>query len=380
MDSADFATRFAQLRRQNNLTQEYVAHHLGITKAAVSKWECGHSFPDITLVPTIAALFSVSIDELFDYRCDLDQDRIDDITRTAMSLLASHSEGALDHLRVQAKAHWSCPELLRALALAVYACTPQQRGFCPQALEDEALECAEETARLFERALQLTGTQHLSASELTAYATVEHWLDKNDEARRLIEPLVKTEPNITALLLAQLLDAKGESMQAVRTLQQGLLFSLIEATSFLQALTNTYLNDETHLSCVMDLGRYLARHPAIYAVSPFMPSMLALVQAESEANNDHAASALAHLREFAHCLDDYCAFIEQPGEDPIFDHVGDLMCQEGEPDTHDTKNESITAVRHTFARRIASNPAWSAFAKNEEFNDIVRAIEGRDYE
>lgn len=33
----------ARLRSESGLTQEEAANHLGITKAAVSKWECGGS-------------------------------------------------------------------------------------------------------------------------------------------------------------------------------------------------------------------------------------------------------------------------------------------------------------------------------------------------
>ncbi len=63
MEAKDFAERFTSYRRDNGLTQEDVAEHLGITKAAVSKWECGHSFPDMSLMPEIASLFTISLDD-----------------------------------------------------------------------------------------------------------------------------------------------------------------------------------------------------------------------------------------------------------------------------------------------------------------------------
>ena len=54
-------------RRERNFTQEELANILGVTKAAVSKWENNESYPDITLLPQIARLFCITIDELFDY-------------------------------------------------------------------------------------------------------------------------------------------------------------------------------------------------------------------------------------------------------------------------------------------------------------------------
>lgn len=54
----------AELRKQNNMTQAEVADALHISYQAVSKWERGESFPDITLLPKIAELFQISIDHL----------------------------------------------------------------------------------------------------------------------------------------------------------------------------------------------------------------------------------------------------------------------------------------------------------------------------
>lgn len=54
----------AELRKQNNMTQAEVADALHISFQAVSKWERDESLPDITLLPGIAELFQVSIDNL----------------------------------------------------------------------------------------------------------------------------------------------------------------------------------------------------------------------------------------------------------------------------------------------------------------------------
>ena len=58
-------TQIALLRKQNNITQEALAQQLGFTNQAVSKWESDQCCPDVTLLPKIADIFSISIDELF---------------------------------------------------------------------------------------------------------------------------------------------------------------------------------------------------------------------------------------------------------------------------------------------------------------------------
>lgn len=61
------AETIVALRKNLGLTQESVAHALDVSIAAVSKWECGNAYPDIELLPRIAALFDVSVDYLMDY-------------------------------------------------------------------------------------------------------------------------------------------------------------------------------------------------------------------------------------------------------------------------------------------------------------------------
>ena len=53
-----------RLRRERELTQEEVAAHLGISFQAISKWERGDGYPDITILPAIASYFGVTADEL----------------------------------------------------------------------------------------------------------------------------------------------------------------------------------------------------------------------------------------------------------------------------------------------------------------------------
>ena len=56
--------RIAQLRKEKGMTQEQLAEKVGVSAQAVSKWENDVSCPDITLLPLLADLFGVSVDEL----------------------------------------------------------------------------------------------------------------------------------------------------------------------------------------------------------------------------------------------------------------------------------------------------------------------------
>lgn len=64
-DFSNLGENIARLRRQTGMTQESLAERLGVTSAAVSKWERQLSCPDIALLPEVAAVFGVTIDDLF---------------------------------------------------------------------------------------------------------------------------------------------------------------------------------------------------------------------------------------------------------------------------------------------------------------------------
>lgn len=51
-------------RRQKDMTQEQLASVFGVSAQSVSKWECGDGYPDITLLPSIANYFGITVDEL----------------------------------------------------------------------------------------------------------------------------------------------------------------------------------------------------------------------------------------------------------------------------------------------------------------------------
>ncbi len=59
-----FGDRLRYFRRERGLTQQDVAHRLGITAQAVGKWEMGASSPDPATIAHLAEILEISADEL----------------------------------------------------------------------------------------------------------------------------------------------------------------------------------------------------------------------------------------------------------------------------------------------------------------------------
>ena len=64
MKDIDFGNYLYQLRKQNGLTQRFVAYQLDVTDKAVSKWETSKSKPDLEKLKMLSTLYNVPLDEL----------------------------------------------------------------------------------------------------------------------------------------------------------------------------------------------------------------------------------------------------------------------------------------------------------------------------
>lgn len=65
MESLKLYDTISFYRKRQGLTQEELAKKLGVTNQSVSKWESAQCCPDIGLLPLLADIFEISIDELF---------------------------------------------------------------------------------------------------------------------------------------------------------------------------------------------------------------------------------------------------------------------------------------------------------------------------
>lgn len=88
MDKEKTGQLITLLRKEKGLTQKQLADALNVTDKAVSKWERGLSFPDISMLEPISELLDISILEIL---AGERQDRNDTLTREEASELINAS-------------------------------------------------------------------------------------------------------------------------------------------------------------------------------------------------------------------------------------------------------------------------------------------------
>ena len=118
MKEINIAKIIVMKRKEKGLTQDALADYIGVTKASVSKWETGQSYPDITILPKLATYFNITIDELLGYLPQLDKG---EIKRIYHKLADDFGEEPFDDVLKKVyeviEKYYSCFPLLMQMAL-----------------------------------------------------------------------------------------------------------------------------------------------------------------------------------------------------------------------------------------------------------------------
>ncbi|KLU58745.1 HTH-type transcriptional regulator Xre [Peptococcaceae bacterium CEB3] len=117
MKEINLASVIISKRREKGITQEELAVYIGVSKASVSKWETGQSYPDITFLPQLAAYFNISIDELMGYSPQMERADIAKLyTRLASDFASLPFEDVITECAAIIKKYYACFPLLLRMA------------------------------------------------------------------------------------------------------------------------------------------------------------------------------------------------------------------------------------------------------------------------
>lgn len=114
-----FSEIFKTHRKEKNLTQEQMAEILGVSPQAISRWETGSTYPDITLLPVISDFFEILVDDLLGVGKAKIQGRIDNYISQFQSAI---SKGAInDCIEIMRTALLEFPNHYLLLSQLMYA-------------------------------------------------------------------------------------------------------------------------------------------------------------------------------------------------------------------------------------------------------------------
>lgn len=105
-------------RKNLGLTQENIAEYLGVSTPAVSKWENGTTYPDITLLPGLARLLKTDLNTLLSFNEEMSEIEINNVVMKVQSLIQEDGfEQAFQYALEQVRAFPTCENLIYSLGI-----------------------------------------------------------------------------------------------------------------------------------------------------------------------------------------------------------------------------------------------------------------------
>ena len=381
--TVNIGTTIARERRGRGVTQEALAAHLGVSKAAVSKWEVGQSLPDVSLLPRIAAYFSLTLDELFDWRDELTEEESAALYAEVYTLSEKDLVAAHDRLQELVAEHYSDANLLLMLASLLTAwAAGMATPFAPAGERDSALDSAtlaDEALALLDRALEVAtdpSTLYLAQQQK---ATTLFQTSRCEEAATLLEPLVRRQDaGAPTMLLASAYRKLGRDGEAIDLLQTErlraasfVLSSLMQEVGMRDdaAFARAAGNAAEAVFGALDMG----------AVNPLFPVTMSLEVAEAlrrACERDGALEALARAVDASAAT----PVNPDPSSSPLWDRMANRLdpAQAGEAwAEHKARQagEAAALMRRVLVEEVMS-PEWRDLAGNDpRYREILEALE-----
>lgn len=209
MTLANMAERIRDRRRDRGYTQEKLARLLDLTPAAVSKWETGQAFPDISTLCPLAAALGMSVDELLGYNPEVSEGEAEELVSVARARAAEgDAQGAVETCDTVLRNH---PASVTVAFSCASALMEAARSTCDG---DQAREALVRSIDLFERCmLEGSSEQREAAAFVLAgqYVLIGEHAKAVETARSIHRP--QADPRImeAAALAASGLRAEAET-------------------------------------------------------------------------------------------------------------------------------------------------------------------------
>ncbi|WP_434296546.1 helix-turn-helix domain-containing protein [Clostridium sporogenes] len=230
-----------RLRKEKAITQEQLANFIGVSTAAVSKWESGTSYPDITLLPVIAIFFNVTIDTLLNFKIELSDEEVMALFSECEKLFSSGELGkAIDKSKKYIIKYPSSYYLkLRIGCLfTMYS--------WKSIVEEKSMKMIKYSIKLYEDIAKNCTKIELVEQSLFQLGALYPLAGEEDKAIEALNKINKSEldPNV---LLASIYMEKNELKKAREMMQSKLYKSINDITFACLGLANSYMKDEKNL-------------------------------------------------------------------------------------------------------------------------------------
>ena len=363
MKEINISTVIAAKRHKKTITQDELAEYMGVSKASVSKWETGQSYPDITFLPRLAAFFNISIDELIGY---LPQMTAEDIKKNYNRLAHDFSNKPFDGVYAE------CKELVKKY----YACFPLVFEIAvlllnhhPLAKEpDKQQEILNEIIVLCEH-IKTDGddlwlSKQANSMQAICYLTLQKPLEVLELLEGSSKPVMSTE-----VILSGAYQMKGDFKKAESVMQVGLYQYLGIILGLAPSYLASYMKDERFEPL---LARFL-KVAEVFDYDRLRPDLLApiyYIAALTFAQKQDAEKTLEMLRGYEKVCTS-SGFATTLHGDKYFDLLDDWMEENA---LNKSAPRDIKLIRQDVVSIIKDNPAFAFLAQNPTYQNLLNHL------
>ncbi|MDD3213827.1 MAG: helix-turn-helix transcriptional regulator [Eubacteriales bacterium] len=218
-------------RKVKGITQEQLATVVGVTTSAVSKWETGSTYPDITLLSPLARALDTTVDVLLSYQCELTVDEVKQLAERATDCYETKGfDAGWAFCREQLREYPNSIPLKFYLGALFQPFLLLRPGFDPEHVR----QIYRESAAIFEDVLAAGDPSYTYQATLTLVGFYA-MLHNTERMEALLQslPESKVEPDF---LYASLYAMRGEKSKAVKTTQQNIQRGLTRMSEALRML------------------------------------------------------------------------------------------------------------------------------------------------
>ena len=351
-------------RREKGITQEDLAVYIGVSKASVSKWETGQSYPDITFLPQLGAYFNISIDDLMGYSPQMTPEDIKALYhRLADDFATKAFVEVLAECETLIKKYYSCFPLLLQMAILLI----NHHMLANDA--DKARAILENTVKLCQRIQTESDDRFLIRDAMSIEATSYLMLNQPDQIMALVGETVRPFPTDTEML-AMAYQMAGNPDKAKQVLQismyQHLLFLVSTASAYLMLNADDLERVETILTRTLGVAE-------LYDLDALHPNTMAQVYcaaAQVYAIHQDADTALSYLTDYTRvCVSDFFPYTLHG--DGYFDVIQpwfeDFDLGVGAP-----RSEEV--IKQSMLDGLLVNPQFDFIKSDRRFLDLVKQL------
>lgn len=365
MKEINLASVVIAKRKEKKITQDELANYLGVSKAAISKWETAQSYPDITLLPHIATYFNISIDELIGYSPQMDRS---DIKRMYHKLSNDFAKEPFEVVYIRCidliSKYYSCFPLL--LQIGILLINHSMLAGSPE----KTNEVIETDRRLFER-IKLE-CEDVNIGKQALYLEAYCCLIEKNPAEVLILLEGTDMPQLsTDELFAQAYLMMGNIPKAKEKTQMEMYNNIVTMFGAFPMLFTLNADNPERLDACVDRALALDK---VFDVRHFHPAIvlsMLLTAAYTYASADNKEKTLAMLEDYAN-LSVSGIFPFKLHGDEFFDMIDAALLN------LDLGNEMVRSedtVKMSMIQGVTCYPMFEKYKKEPRFKNVVKILE-----